>query len=274
MLFRDYPLRLNLIKKTLYSKLCIIKFQDMKNQKRHSLFILLITLVTIACEGTGDNLEKKNKEDTRAMEREMMVKTQIEARGVENPLVLEAMRKVERHQFVSEQYVSYAYIDDPLPIGEGQTISQPYIVAFMTELLHIDKNTSRVLEIGTGSGYQSAILAEITKEVYTIEIIPALAETAEKTLKKLGYKNIFVRCGDGYQGWREYAPFDAIIITAAPPKIPEPLLEQLKIGGRMVLPLGDAYQELIIVIKTKSGFTKETSIPVRFVPMTGEVRKK
>jgi protein-L-isoaspartate(D-aspartate) O-methyltransferase len=198
--------------------------------------------------------------------REEMVKTQIEARGIKDKRVLEVMRKVKRHQFVPQLYKSYAYKDTPLPIGEGQTISQPYIVALMTELLGLTGKES-VLEIGTGSGYQAAILAELAAYVYTIEILPNLAERAEKLFKNLGYKNIMVKCGDGYLGWEEYAPFDAIIVTCAPEDIPRALVEQLADSGRMVLPVGSIYQELKLIEKKNGEAKIKSIIPVRFVPM-------
>jgi len=212
---------------------------------------------------------------TYEIERETMVREQIAWRGVKDPAVLAAMRKVPRERFVPEAMRSRAYDDGPLPIGYGQTISQPYIVAIMTELARPSKQ-HRVLEIGTGSGYQAAVLAEIVSHVYTIEIIKELAERAEKTLRELGYQNISVRHGDGYRGWLEAAPFDAILITAAAPRIPQPLIEQLKIGGRLVFPEGtpDGYQELVVVEKTAQGLKREIVFPVRFVPMTGEVEKK
>ncbi len=206
--------------------------------------------------------------------RKEMVEKQIIARGVKDKRVIQAMLKVKRHLFVPPPYRPLAYTDQPLPIGEGQTISQPYIVALMTELLQL-KGEEKVLEVGTGSGYQAAILAELAKEVYTIEILPALAESAEKRLKKMGYENIKVKCGDGYIGWEEYAPFDAIIVTCAPDHIPKPLLEQLKEGGRMVIPVGSIYQELLLIEKKGGKIFKKSIIPVRFVPMTGEhVRKR
>lgn len=201
-----------------------------------------------------------------------MVKHQIEARGVKDSLVITAMNQVERHLFIPERLRAEAYRDDPLPIGENQTISQPYIVAFMTEQLNV-KPGDRVLEIGTGSGYQAAVLAEIVDSVFTIEIISELAERARHTLAELEYENIVVRQGDGYHGWKEKAPFDAIIVTAAPPKIPPLLLEQLKVGGKMVLPVGEYVQELVVVHKTERGMEMQNVLPVRFVPMTGEIRK-
>lgn len=198
--------------------------------------------------------------------RENMISQQIQARGVKDASVLSAMRKVERHKFIPLAFQHLAYIDTPLPIAEGQTISQPYIVALMTELLQL-KGNEKVLEIGTGSGYQAAILAEIAKQVYTIEIIPALSDNAKKLLDKLGYKNINVKCGDGYLGWPEFAPFDGIIVTCAAKEIPQPLIEQLAEGGRMVIPYGEQFQVLKLLTKTK-GELEETNIaPVMFVPM-------
>ncbi|MCX7699131.1 MAG: protein-L-isoaspartate(D-aspartate) O-methyltransferase, partial [Candidatus Goldbacteria bacterium] len=186
--------------------------------------------------------------------------------------VLSAMLKVERHKFVPVKFQKNAYDDNPLPIGYGQTISQPYIVALMTELLEL-KGNEKVLEIRTGSGYQAAILAELCKEVYTIEIIPELGKNAKKLLKELGYKNIKVKIGDGFVGWKEYAPYDGIIVTCAPKDIPQPLLEQLKEGGRLVIPVGDFYQELLLVKKINGKIIKQSIIPVIFVPMKGEAEK-
>ena len=183
------------------------------------------------------------------------------------------MLSVPRHLFVPEPYRHNAYEDCPLPIGHDQTISQPYIVALMTSLANIDSN-SKVLEIGTGSGYQAAILGEIVDSVFTIEIICELAEKAEEILDSLKYDNIHIRCGDGYHGWPEYAPFDAIIVTAAPPEIPQPLVEQLRIGGKMVIPVGEYYQELEVLDRTEDGVTTRDVIPVRFVPMTGEAQEE
>lgn len=204
--------------------------------------------------------------------RERMVDEQIISRGIQDPLVLEILRKVPRHLFVPLSLRTYAYSDQPLPIGEGQTISQPYIVALMTELLDLE-GEERVLEVGTGSGYQASILAEIVEEVYTIEILEALAISAEERLKEMGYENVRVKWGDGYQGWKEYAPFDGILVTASPDHIPEPLLDQLKVGGRMVIPVGDSYQELLLITRTEGGIQKESILPVRFVPMTGEAEQ-
>jgi protein-L-isoaspartate(D-aspartate) O-methyltransferase len=197
-----------------------------------------------------------------------MVQTQIEERGITDPVVLGAMRRVPRHLFVPEEIAGEAYEDRPLPIGYDQTISQPYIVALMTELLNV-KRGQKVLEVGTGSGYQAAVLAEIVDSVWTIEILEPLARSAGERLKKLGYSNVTVRCGDGYAGWKEHAPFDAIIVTAAAEQIPPPLIEQLKEGGRMVIPVGPAFsiQSLFLVEKQGGRITTHNVAAVRFVPM-------
>jgi protein-L-isoaspartate(D-aspartate) O-methyltransferase len=201
-----------------------------------------------------------------------MVSKQIEARGVHDARVLQAMRKVPRHRFVPPSQRAYAYDDRPLSIGHGQTISQPYIVALMSELAGV-KPGDQVLEVGTGSAYQAAVLAEMGVNVFSIEIIEPLAKRAKATLAKLGYaKSVEVRHGDGYAGWPEHAPFDAIVVTAAPPKIPEPLKQQLRIGGRLIIPVGKSYQSLLRVTRTKDGFREESVIPVRFVPMTGKAQ--
>jgi protein-L-isoaspartate(D-aspartate) O-methyltransferase len=208
-------------------------------------------------------------DDAFAPRREQMVAAQIEARGVRDPRVLAAMRRVPRHRFVPPAYEQEAYDDAPLPIGEGQTISQPYIVALMTELLRL-RGDERVLEVGTGSGYQAAILAELAREVYSIEIVEPLARRAAATLAALGYGAVHVRAGDGYRGWPEAAPFDAIIVTAAPDHVPQPLVDQLKPGGRLVIPVGGLWQQLLLITRTASGVERREIIPVRFVPMTGE----
>lgn len=200
-----------------------------------------------------------------------MVKRQIEARGVADTRVLAAMRQVPRHEFVPESWRDSAYEDRPLPIGHSQTISQPFIVAAMTELARIEPG-SRVLEVGTGSGYQAAVVHEVAGSVYTIEIIEPLVKRASETLERLGYTAAEVRHGDGYRGWPEAAPFDAILVTAAPAEVPQPLLDQLVMGGRLVIPVGDWYQQLEVHTKTPDGIAVERVFPVRFVPMTGEAR--
>jgi protein-L-isoaspartate(D-aspartate) O-methyltransferase len=202
-------------------------------------------------------------------QRKIMVEGQIKTRGVSDKRVLDAMLKIPRHKFVPDNAVNFAYEDHPLPIGKDQTISQPYIVAFMTELLKLEGG-EKVLEIGTGSGYQAAILAELCKEVYTIEIISSLGLGAEKLLKELGYKNIKAKIGDGYLGWAEYAPFDGVIVTCAPDHIPLPLFEQLKENGRMVIPVGEFFQELLLIRKVNGKLVKKSVLPVRFVPMLRE----
>jgi protein-L-isoaspartate(D-aspartate) O-methyltransferase len=204
--------------------------------------------------------------------RERMVADQIEARGVKDPLTLAAMRAVPRHLFVSPEWAALAYEDTALPIAEGQTISQPYIVAFMTEALRL-KGGERVLEVGTGSGYQAAVLARIAARVYTIEIVESLAREAALRLRQLGYANAEVRQGDGYAGWPEKAPFDGIVVTAAAPRVPEPLKQQLKDGGRLVVPVGEGVQELRVLTRRGTEFQEDRLMPVRFVPMTGKIRK-
>jgi protein-L-isoaspartate(D-aspartate) O-methyltransferase len=238
---------------------------------RISSFLVLILLIIIGCS----DMSRKEKTPTSSNfteQREEMVKYQIKARGVNDKSVLTAMLKVPRHLFVQENLQNRAYADEPLPIGSGQTISQPYIVAYMTEQIDIDEN-EKVLEIGTGSGYQAAILGEIAREVFTIEIVPELGKKASEILQRLNYGNVHVRIGDGYLGWPEEAPFDAIIVTAAPDHIPQPLVDQLKVGGRMMIPVGEFSQDLILLERTEKGIERKRKIPVRFVPMTGEAEE-
>lgn len=212
--------------------------------------------------------------DPTEMLRARMVETQIEARGIADPAVLAAMRKVPRHAFIPASGQSDAYDDHPVPIGAGQTISQPYIVAFMSEALQV-RPGHKVLEVGTGSGYQAAVLAELGAEVYTIEIIEALGRSAAGTLESLGYRGVHVRVGDGYQGWPEAAPFDRIIVTAAPDHVPQPLVDQLAVGGRMIIPVGgQTIQHLTVLTRDATGVRAEQVLPVLFVPMTGEAQRR
>jgi len=240
-----------------------------------SLLTLWALLVVPGCKETKERTIRvgDRSEEAYAWARERMVQTQIVRRGVRDPLTVAAMRAVPRHRFVPEPLREQAYADHPLPIGLDQTISQPYIVAYMTEALAL-KGGEKVLEIGTGSGYQAAVLAEIADSVFTIEILKPLADRASEDLRELGYKNVYVLCGDGYQGWPEHAPFDAIIVTAAPDHIPQPLKDQLKIGGRLVIPVGTRYQELLLITRTEKGFEERRLLPVRFVPMTGKAQEK
>ena len=202
----------------------------------------------------------------RQAERDRMVDEQIIPRGIKDPTVLAAMRRIPRHRFVPAFYSAFAYGDGPLPIGYGQTISQPSLVALMTEALAL-QGAKKVLEVGTGSGYQAAVLAEIVPTVFTIEIVEPLATEAAQTLAELGYRNIHTRVGDGYQGWPEEAPFDAIIVTAAPDHVPQPLLDQLVVGGRLILPVGKVFQELALYRRTKEGYDRTVLTLVRFVPL-------
>ncbi|MEE8355819.1 MAG: protein-L-isoaspartate(D-aspartate) O-methyltransferase [Anaerolineales bacterium] len=212
-----------------------------------------------------------SSQDPTLIDREIMVQNQIEGRGVKDPLVLAAMETVPRHEFVPDRYLSQAYADHPLPIGYGQTISQPFIVALMSEVLQLEKG-DRILEIGTGSGYQAAVLAEMETQVFTIEIIPELAEEAEERLINLGYSNIEVLNADGYYGWEEHAPFDALIVTAAPDHLPQPLLQQMAEGGRLVIPIGPigAVQTLWLLENLKGELVATNLGAVTFVPLTGE----
>jgi protein-L-isoaspartate(D-aspartate) O-methyltransferase len=241
------------------------------------LITLCLFLLFFSCYSSA-NLNKSLTEepsntvvaqDKYELARRDMVDQQIRARGISDESVLKAMYKVPRHKFVPPTHSKIAYIDSPLTIGHNQTISQPFIVAYMTEAADISRK-KKVLEIGTGSGYQAAILGELAKEVYTIEIIPELAEGARKVLNELGYKNIHVITGNGYLGLPEQAPFDAIIVTAAPPEIPQALVDQLAVGGKMIIPVGETNQEMMVIKKTKKGVTQRKTMQVRFVPMTGK----
>lgn len=239
-------------------------------------FLFIFLFLWGLCMRSEQEISKDAPASTDRLEefRRQMVEQQIKARGVSDPRVLDALLKVPRHLFVPENQVEYAYEDTPLPIGYAQTISQPYIVAYMTEMLGL-KSDDKVLEIGTGSGYQAAILAELCRDVYTIEVLAPLYERATHLLEEMGYKNIYTKVGDGFQGWPEAAPFDAIMVTAAPENIPPPLLEQLNIGGRLIIPVGDAIQQLVLVTKKDhQTFHRKSLIPVRFVPMTGEAERK
>jgi len=244
---------------------------------KQNLIILVVVLLAVPVAwGDTDHTMKSDSSTAEvryANLRNRMVETQIAARGVADSAVLGAMRAVPRHRFVTEDYRREAYEDHPLPIGEGQTISQPYIVAVMTEALALSPGDT-VLEVGTGSGYQAAVLAEIAGHVCTIEIVEPLGLRAESTLTALGYRNIDVRIGDGYRGWPELAPFAAIIVTAAPDHVPQPLIDQLALGGRLVIPVGDRVQSLVILTRTPSGIEREERFGVRFVPMTGEAQRR
>ena len=234
-------------------------------------FALALSLV--GCQqrvGSGESGE----DPAHTVARQRMIELQIRGRGIRSEGVLEAMARVPRHEFVPPSHRRLAYTDQALPIGEGQTISQPYIVAFMTERLEPEP-ADRVLEIGTGSGYQAAVLSKLVAEVYSIEIVESLATRAEADLKRLGFDNVSVRAGDGYKGWPEAAPFDAIIVTCAPDHVPQPLVEQLKEGGRMIIPVGSGYsQELYLLEKVGGEVRQRAVLPVLFVPMTGEAERK
>lgn len=214
-------------------------------------------------------MDHDEREERFREQRLEMVYTQIERRGVKDPAILEAMRRVPRHRFMTESHWAEAYSDHPLPIGHDQTISQPYIVAYMTELLRVGVG-DKVLEVGAGSGYQAAVLAEMGCEVYSVEIVPELADRARAKMEELDYANVHVMCGDGYRGWLDEAPFDGIIVTAAPVRMPRRLTEQLQVGARMVVPVGDANQDLFVIERTEQGLDERITIPVRFVPMTGK----
>lgn len=234
-------------------------------------WLLGLCLPMLGCGGRSEPPNRESTEMDFAAGRLKMVREQLAlpSRDIRDPRVLAAMAKVPRHELVPRDQRPNAYLDLPLPIGHGQTISQPYIVAFMTERMAL-KPTDRILEIGTGSGYQAAVLSQLVADVYTIEIVPPLATRAEQDLQRLGYRNVKVRLGDGYQGWPEAAPFDAIIVTCAPDHVPAPLSEQLKEGGRMIIPVGPpGDQQLILLTKQDGQLRRQAVLPVRFVPMTG-----
>jgi protein-L-isoaspartate(D-aspartate) O-methyltransferase len=227
----------------------------------------MAALAVAASLATGAGCRDQSHEgDDMTEQRHEMVRAQIQARGIHDPRVLDAMREVKRHLFVPTESSQDAYEDFPLPIGEGQTISQPYIVALMTELLDT-KPTDQILEVGTGSGYQAAVLSRLVADVYSIEIVKSLSDVAAKRLDLLGYDNVHLRVGDGYDGWPEHAPFDGIIVTAAPPDVPQKLIDQLADGGRMVVPVGTNYQELLLIEKNDGETSKRVITAVRFVPM-------
>lgn len=244
----------------------------MKTQNEHAnLRTRTLALLGVACLLAGCLrgmvASAPGDDPDRQAERAQMVEFQLAERGVRDQAVLAAMRRIPRHRFVPEAYAEFAYLDTALPIGHDQTITQPYLVAFMTEALELH-GSEKVLEVGTGSGYQAAVLAAIAREVFTIEILEPLATRAEATLAALGYRNIRVRVGDGYGGWPEEAPFDAILVTAATDHVPQPLLDQLAVGGRLLLPLGRADQTLTLIRRRVEGYEYTTLIPVAFVPLT------
>jgi protein-L-isoaspartate(D-aspartate) O-methyltransferase len=246
------------------SRACGVIFRLMRIVAQYLLFAAIAT--------TGCGQQNPTANDF-ATQRQRMVEQQLKPRGIKDERVLAAMAKVPREEFVSADARADAYEDGPLPIGYDQTISQPYIVAFMTEQLR-PKPSDRVLEIGSGSGYQAAILGELVAAVYTIEIVEPLGKSAEATLQRLGYKNVHFRVGDGYKGWPENAPFEAIIVTCAPDKVPQPLVDQLKDGGRMVIPVGERFAQQLYLLEKKNGQLKQSAtLPVRFVPMTSEAAK-
>jgi protein-L-isoaspartate(D-aspartate) O-methyltransferase len=238
---------------------------------RYVLISSVLVVAGLACGARGAGNQHGSPDwDT---ERRRMVDAHLRARDIRNPRVIDAMLKVPRHLFVPESRRAEAYSDAPLPIGHNQTISQPYIVAFMTQELDVAA-TDRVLEIGTGSGYQAAVLGALAKDVYTIEIVPPLAERARGILSTLGYRNIHVRTGNGYLGWPEHAPYDRIMVTAAPDEVPPALVQQLKLGGLMAIPVGTVTQELRILRRTAAGMETLRTLPVRFVPMTGKPKER
>jgi protein-L-isoaspartate(D-aspartate) O-methyltransferase len=237
----------------------------MKTKHKICVPCLALVFITLNCFNRQDL-----NEDNYSRQRKTMVEQQIKDRGIHNKKVLAALMSVPRHKFVPEEYKNYSYDDRPLPIGYDQTISQPFIVAYMTEILDPD-STKKVLEIGTGSGYQAAILSLLYKDVYTVEIIEALGKRAKRVFDEEGYDNIKVKIGDGYQGWKEYAPFNAIIVTCAPANIPQPLVDQLAEGGKMIIPVGEHFNQVLYLLEKINGKIRKTeTLPVVFVPMMRE----
>lgn len=237
------------------------------------LTLIMYFICFWSCNEGKNRIKQTTFDNAFQEERKQMVEEQIMKRGISDSLIIEAFLNVPRHRFVPIKYRKMSYKDRPLPIGEGQTISQPYIVAIMTQILNLSK-TDKVLEIGTGSGYQAAILGELSDSVYTIEIIESLGNRANKLLREMGYDNVKVKIGDGYQGWKKYAPFDAIIVTCAPTEIPNALKNQLNEGGRIIIPVGSFYQNLVYLRKVDNKIKKEKVFPVRFVPMVDTSGKK
>jgi protein-L-isoaspartate(D-aspartate) O-methyltransferase len=240
-------------------------FWNTAGLRRHLALLLAGTAALLAAAAPAAGA------DSFSRQRDAMVEEQIRARGVAQTEVLQAMEQVPRHLFAPRAVQDQAYLDQPLALGQGRSIYQPYIVALMTELLELDRD-DKVLEVGTGSGYHAAVLARIARQVYSIEIDPGVAQTAMRRLGELGYRNVQVRVGDGYQGWSDWAPYDAILLSAAPPTIPQPLIDQLRVGGKMVVPLGGFIQDLLVITKTADGLERRRVIPVRLSPMTGRVR--
>lgn len=242
-------------------------------RSRSWLAVVRLGIIGCVMPSPFESAQSADAEFAAARQRMVAEQLTVPGRDIRDARVLKAMATVPRHEFVPPEYRRRAYDDNPLPIGYGQTISQPFVVAFMTEQL-APKSTDRVLEIGTGSGYQAAVLSGLVAEVYTIEIVEPLARQTEKTLRRLAYQNIKLRAGDGYQGWPEAAPFDAIIVTCAPGRIPEPLVTQLKDGGRMIIPVGPAEDQKLYLLKKKGRHVEQQAVlPVRFVPMTGKIQE-
>ncbi len=245
----------------------------MTNHRAGLLFTVLLFLLNSCAPfslSEQSAIEEDASQDFEKQRRNLI--DQLRSQGISSSTVLDAMLKVPRHKFVPSSQRHMAYQNRPLPIGHDQTISQPFIVGYMTEAASIAPG-EKVLEIGTGSGYQAAVLAELAKEVYTIEIIPELAEGARSVLRELGYKNVEVKTGNGYEGWPEHAPFDAIVVTAAPDEVPQALVNQLALRGKMVIPVGTTFQEMVIITRDESGVVERRTIPVRFVPMTGKPKQ-